>query len=708
MPFDDKPEKPSLEALQKYNAPQTGGMGTSSAQFSANSSPDKPSLDAIKNSMTPDQLKRYNNLHENGPTISTQDPLSYVRQGMSYVRGIGSSALGTVGAAASTDVGMGPIPGRVAGNLVGDQAYQILQHASPKVFGQPPEDFKTGIQESLLNTGADVLFSDLIPMAWRATKSGATKSLFKSDPMPGAVEDRAAIAADSNFPVSVGQATGSKLAKATENLFGGQKLKELQAKQQGHLTQSAEDFISSISHGSGTTLESPVSHIADISSNVIKQEAEKNKNIQNALYQQLEYGHVPNERATVAVPTTIGSNYWSLQHGFNKQFTNAEIEGPIRLLNTAENAGKINVDIDSIIKDPSNVFNPEDMKEVQLIKDKVASFTTDLPYDKNGNPTVSYQVAKAIKSGQIDFLQNTSDNVRHRLTGVIDNLKSSIGADMYDSVHGNISKGLPALWSPEAGVAYDAAINKFKQNLSRFSPQFAKDLAAGANPDIIQEKVIQQALESAKEMRQYKNAMDPTANEPLLLLAKNVLNKARDVSGVWDGEEGLKQLKEYIDSGVAKEAFPNSSSLQAFKYLLNRMRTVSPAPSNLGKVALTMNAARGASAVAGGALTFALTGNLAAASTATGAMVFASIPLANKVVSEFMLNPVNARKLAGIATSPPSSILAQRTMKQVITHAAISGALKGLIIDVSDQNGDPIGKATFDKNGKLVPVNEQQ
>jgi hypothetical protein len=649
---------------------------------------------------------------------------SELKPGPSWLDGILGSVLrvGTQGAAigggalAGGAISGGNPAGVILGGAAGNEAYHLGQDAGQKlgggteVWGQAPQGVVNRLQEDFLQSALDLGGGKVATALSGLARKGAGGFLsnFFNKNTRLSPEDVKAIEANPDVPMTVGQATGNNVANFMEDVFAtGKKQSKFIDPAQDLFKKKAIDIGRNIS---GTPIDYTQQNVGELMSSRASRTAGARKvALQKKIdttYEGLRNGFSKNgdvEKVIITEPNDGPALYApggpegkGVQINSTKQ-TIRDIEGPIYLKRSHDFASRFSTMLDERIAELKAEGMPDEMVSklfsaksiltpiVNAPKTLAKGMETPvLPWDDVKDlSSVSYKIWKTLK--------DSDEITKKKFAGMAGSLGDLLTADKKLSITGDSSIGTNG-WSQGSRKAIDKAERLHKAKLARFNGKMVKDLVnEGADVDVIQEKIMDQALTTPEQARKYMMAVGGKTDEAGRELATKFITDqfvAAEKGGHFYGTNFLDALKA---KGDMFRTVMSSSQRQAVEYLGRVMEHISPETSNAGKYSVYF---RQGSFILSGALgaSAGLTGGDGGGDMLKGAALGIALPMsAKRFVNKVLLDPERARKFAVLARTPPDSPKAKLLVQSIFGPGKYGKIARGGVNLMRDFGAEIIG-----------------
>lgn len=573
-----------------------------------------------------------------------------------FLRSATVTAGGAGGAIAGTGTG-GPGPGTIAGLLLGgtagDLAYQQAQRFDPKLFGAPPgASIPESITEAVLNAGLEATFNKALPAIGRKVSTGIREGMpgiagkmFPSRATPMELES---LLKEPKIDFDIAQGRQSRAAAVGRDVLATGEAEEEFLRQQTQLGGEVEDLVSGIAGKPRTLATSTAERATEAHAKALSYHKIE-KATEGRLWKHLEEGLIPRIREKVFRVGGKGK----------KAF---EMEAPVPILKVNEFASRIFKQIENQLEDPGLSLTKESRTALNSLRDTLRPFV-DTPLNRQQQPVISYQDAQWNKIALSDVLKDAPTSVKKRYTKLAQALRNQLSSDInaaFDS------------WGEPYKTAREVAKNKTISNAAKFGNAIGKNVVNEYDsPDIIQEKVLNEALSSVQKARQYIKATGSRSElgEELVRRIFNSPSVRDTTTGYFNGSQGLNMYRKLEDIAKVPLTAPQRAGIV---YLLNRMQAIDPTLHNTGKIAFTIRHIGAMIGLTGGTAAALQTGSLSAGLYTAGGIVFVAVPMGKKFVRDVIMNPKLARQLAIMSKNPVGSHEANVATRLVIR--ALNGA----------------------------------
>ena len=635
----------------------------------------------------PNVAVKSNPFPEPGETVTEQPSFNdYVRKylmapaGRMAFTGLGSLTGGLLAAPSANPLAIGA--GGYLGGNIGNLAYQQLQYASPRLFGNPPasnlEAAGTAAFESGLNEAAPWVTGKLINagkgginLAAQLFRKGGTdelkanliSSLFKPRNLPvniNALEQ-------SQLPFTYGQASKHPMAELMEGAFAGGEKAKVKISQQD-LLRAITEPIQKI----------PTKQTVGEAATAATTQAQALRNTTNKLYGQFD-------TMLDAAPQRY---YTKVTDVINNVPTDRLV--PMKRYVPISDAAQF---ADNVSKDLRDVVGPDQASLVNRqfggILDTLDAVRRAEPaFDKSGNPIydasgrqtsiISYDKVKALKDSISRLIKTKPQWADDRTIGGLRALRNTISHDMEVGLAG----------TPE-GAALQKANASAKLKAQLVNNDMAQDLLRmGTDPNTTYEEVASHALSDATKAEQFnaitgdRKFLSQIAHKKLYDDSFNVANQQ------FNPAAALKALE---TNPVYKEAIP-SQELSNTKQLFRTMQSV-VSEGETGKLFGPLLQARHGIGLAIGGL-----GGLISGHVPGGLLVGEGTILLGDKFASWMADPKIARLAIQAAKTPSNSPVAASLARKLFSTFG-----KGAAFQISAPDGNTY-QAETTPEGKLKIV----
>jgi len=567
-----------------------------------------------------------------------------------------------VGLSLAGDFAVGPLGGAIGGG-VGSALQQSLMRIDPRNFGQPAQTpIDTGAQiafDAVLNPALNTITRGLSNIGTGNLRKGLVRRFGKEVKDP---EFASFLAANSDFPITTGQATESPVANILEQVFNPFKSTRIRQQQQ-------QNFISHIPKAASPSR--------------IAQDVQKNLN-----------------SGFTEITDSVNAQFTNLRRiaGLNLARTTAggkvtTVSGPIQFTKSADFAENLLKSLEATLdvqgSEGLKQAVSENLKPAIIALQRIAK-TKDTVLNRF-NP-VDIDAALQIKriTGEMGFSKSFLDlKLDDRL---MRNLNRLIDEDIRDSI-GKFTNGADiALRHYDIGnklVTHRA--NLFKETAPIRA--MLEETLSGV-PD------VQQILKDPVAIRRTIAASGGKAKETRALLQSEFLEDIMNQAT----QKGRKTLKHEIPFQSLTDRFRNESAealfapdhLASIQNFFKAIQKLDPNVSKSGNIALGIRTAGAGLTLASGLVPLAL-GEDASTSAQTAGTVLGAVLTTSLLSNKILMNPKVVRAALGLTRVSPSSTVA----KQLRTTLFL--ALRGATIPLTAPDGTIVGSGVVNDEGKVVP-----
>lgn len=490
---------------------------------------------------------------------------------------------------------------------------------------------------------------------------------------------------ESNVPVSVGQATGSPVAKIFEKISGGGNAQKLNATQAQAMSDYAKGTIKPDFPGTIQALSEKLKDKSDLEKAAIGKDYKKF----NLDFANTETPHNEIDPNNTQAPSgLVGPDGQPVQSSPKLR----PINKPIELSKSLQTAQDIKDDLENRYPNPAIMDSStrKVLNHVNEILDSPSSL--DVSGQKTGIPVKSYEAVKGLKD-------TLNDNINHDTGAVISKeaqgIQKKLAANLSDDINGSLKK-YDAQTGGNLHEQYSGAGQDYKELATKVNPGAVKTLIdAGIDPDIAYNRVLQPAFNDAKFAKQFTSALGrartgPLAMDNLSKIGYNAVTKEFDPAAILNElDKNRDSYKELMTSNRLSNYERTIKAFAAMKPInevgaLGHGATRSPQGIAIGLPHSIAGAALGAAGLA--------THPLATLGTSAAAGV--GYLMMRGFTNKMLLDPTVSRLLYDSSKTPVTSTAYVPLQKRLLV--SLAGANM-----VLNQNGKKT-PVTISKNGNVV------
>lgn len=577
------------------------------------------------------------------------------------------AAVGTALAGPLNAIPGGGTAARLGMGAIFDQAYQGAQQLLPKWLGAPPDNMEDAVKESFSNSGKEMAGNYIFGKIGQGVSALADRTGIKGklleymgkkaqknmDPADLARIQEMQKAA----PTTVGQSTQNDFYQALEDTTNPlSKKQDFHVPQQKELT--AKAWTATTSQTKKQAAETATTRAAsnfEIAKNVEKLAYDRLKNETKGVKGTVAWSLDPTGQtikhevfAPVSIPRTF-QGFKEVEAGLEQQLKSADLTGPVR-------------------------------KDVEKLLTEVKQVTNAPHIWENGQQTnvLGMDNLRTLKNRFDDIL--TSEEfapLKTRLGGLMEKGRNTLSADLNDPAN-------LVGWSDRAKKALFDAHKASNAKYSIYEVDTAAKLAkAFRDPNMDKTEALEAAMKSVQTMEAATKAIGSRAP----------LRDAYIVKALRE-EGGLKSLdakgKPFIDGQKLQELINSKDERMEFLFSGPDGATAKKTLQEVGRTSEMFHPElfeEGRSSVG-------FIGDVLSAGAAAGqgnpvsfayrfGKLVGKIPVTEKFVKSFLMNPENAKIITGLAKVPPQSKQAENLGKLFF------GALKAAQIKSQYQEAEP-------------------